>query len=325
MNAKTAPPARNNGPARLAQKRPLSGTWVAHKVAAPSRVIPAAMTSLAGARVMRICAGPASPSAVSEVASHATPVFRAEYPSTCCMYRVPMKKRLKKLAPSRKLTAFDPARVFSRNRRSGSSGASARVSMTRKPASSAADAASRPRVRAAVHPMVLPDSPTERHLAGRFAAAVEDGDIDAVLTMLTSDAWLTMPPEPYEYQGPAAIAAFLRHRARLARRPAAAGAHPGQYPARLRLLPALRPHPHRPALRDDHPHPPRRPDQRHHLVLRQQHLPPLRAPPRPAAISPNPADENQARSSQRWPPARRPPPRARLRNTGHGPLTAISA
>jgi len=61
----------------------------------------------------------------------------------------------------------------------------------------------------------MPNSPGERHLAGRFAAAVEDGDIDAVLTLLTSDAWLTMPPEPYEYQGPAAIAAFLRHRAAL--------------------------------------------------------------------------------------------------------------
>jgi RNA polymerase sigma-70 factor (TIGR02960 family) len=60
-----------------------------------------------------------------------------------------------------------------------------------------------------------PDSPRERHLAGRFAAAVEDGDINAVLTLLTSDAWLTMPPEPYQYQGPAAIAAFLRHRAAL--------------------------------------------------------------------------------------------------------------
>jgi RNA polymerase sigma-70 factor (TIGR02960 family) len=59
----------------------------------------------------------------------------------------------------------------------------------------------------------MPDSPLERHIAGRFAAAVETGDIDAVLALLTSDAWLTMPPEPYEYQGQAAIAAFLRHRA----------------------------------------------------------------------------------------------------------------
>jgi len=61
----------------------------------------------------------------------------------------------------------------------------------------------------------MPDSPLERHVAGRFAAAVETGDIDAVLTLLTSDAWLTMPPEPYEYQGQAAIAAFLHHRAAL--------------------------------------------------------------------------------------------------------------
>src|SRR6266700_7023166 len=61
----------------------------------------------------------------------------------------------------------------------------------------------------------LPGSPRERQLAGRFAAAVEDGDIGAVLALLTSDAWLTMPPEPCEYRGQAAIAAFLRHRAAL--------------------------------------------------------------------------------------------------------------
>jgi hypothetical protein len=61
----------------------------------------------------------------------------------------------------------------------------------------------------------LPSSSRERQLAGRFATAVEDGGIDAVLTLLTSDAWLTMPPEPYEYQGPAAIAAFLRPRVAL--------------------------------------------------------------------------------------------------------------
>lgn len=61
----------------------------------------------------------------------------------------------------------------------------------------------------------LPDSPRERHLAGRFAAAVEAGDIDAVLALLTRDAWLTMPPEPHEYQGLPAIAAFLHHRASL--------------------------------------------------------------------------------------------------------------
>jgi RNA polymerase sigma-70 factor (TIGR02960 family) len=61
----------------------------------------------------------------------------------------------------------------------------------------------------------LPDSSRERQLAGRFAAAVEAGDIDAALALLTDDAWLTMPPEPHEYQGRAAIAAFLHHRASL--------------------------------------------------------------------------------------------------------------
>jgi RNA polymerase sigma-70 factor (TIGR02960 family) len=58
----------------------------------------------------------------------------------------------------------------------------------------------------------LPDSPRERQLAGRFADAVEVGDVDTVVALLTSDAWLTMPPEPYEYQGLAAIAGILHHR-----------------------------------------------------------------------------------------------------------------
>jgi RNA polymerase sigma-70 factor, ECF subfamily len=60
-----------------------------------------------------------------------------------------------------------------------------------------------------------PGSPRERQLASRFAAAAETSDIDAVPGLLTSDAWLTTPPEPYEYQGRAAIARFLHHRASL--------------------------------------------------------------------------------------------------------------
>jgi hypothetical protein len=61
----------------------------------------------------------------------------------------------------------------------------------------------------------LPSSARERELVGRFVDAVERGDIDGVVSMLTADAWLTMPPQPYEYQGPAAIAGFLRDRARV--------------------------------------------------------------------------------------------------------------
>jgi RNA polymerase sigma-70 factor (TIGR02960 family) len=65
----------------------------------------------------------------------------------------------------------------------------------------------------------LPRTPRERELVGRFADAVENGDVDGVVSLLTDDAWLTMPPQPYEYQGHAAIAGFLRDRAALRGRP----------------------------------------------------------------------------------------------------------
>ena len=55
----------------------------------------------------------------------------------------------------------------------------------------------------------LPGSATERALVARFTEAFEGGDVRGVVELLTSDAWLTMPPEPIEYQGPAAIAGFL--------------------------------------------------------------------------------------------------------------------
>jgi RNA polymerase sigma-70 factor (TIGR02960 family) len=58
----------------------------------------------------------------------------------------------------------------------------------------------------------LPSSALERELIGRFVDAVERGDIDGIVAMLTADAWLTMPPQPYEYEGPAAIAGFLHDR-----------------------------------------------------------------------------------------------------------------
>jgi RNA polymerase sigma-70 factor (ECF subfamily) len=61
----------------------------------------------------------------------------------------------------------------------------------------------------------LPSSARERDLVGRFAVAVEAGDVDEVVALLTDDALLTMPPQPLEYQGREAIAAFLRDRAEL--------------------------------------------------------------------------------------------------------------
>jgi RNA polymerase sigma-70 factor (ECF subfamily) len=58
----------------------------------------------------------------------------------------------------------------------------------------------------------LPNSKRERDVVGQFANAIEDGDIETVVTLLTDDACLTMPPYPYQYEGGAAIGNFLRIR-----------------------------------------------------------------------------------------------------------------
>jgi RNA polymerase sigma-70 factor (TIGR02960 family) len=58
----------------------------------------------------------------------------------------------------------------------------------------------------------LPRSPRERELVARFADAVENGDVDGMVSLLTEDALLTMPPLPLEYKGHEAIAAFLSYR-----------------------------------------------------------------------------------------------------------------
>jgi RNA polymerase sigma-70 factor (ECF subfamily) len=61
----------------------------------------------------------------------------------------------------------------------------------------------------------LPDSKLERELVGRFAHAFQRGDVDEVVALLTDKALLTMPPQPLEYQGQEAIAAYLSYRAGL--------------------------------------------------------------------------------------------------------------
>jgi RNA polymerase sigma-70 factor (ECF subfamily) len=55
----------------------------------------------------------------------------------------------------------------------------------------------------------LPESSEERALVNRFVQAFEAGDVGGVLAVLSDDALLTMPPEPIEYLGPAAIGGFL--------------------------------------------------------------------------------------------------------------------
>jgi RNA polymerase sigma-70 factor (TIGR02960 family) len=57
-----------------------------------------------------------------------------------------------------------------------------------------------------------PNSASERQLVGRFAEAFQSGDVDTLVSLLTDDALLTMPPLPLQYQGHEAIADFLRYR-----------------------------------------------------------------------------------------------------------------
>jgi RNA polymerase sigma-70 factor (ECF subfamily) len=70
------------------------------------------------------------------------------------------------------------------------------------------------RARTALDPVPVEQAPlagsaSERALVARFTDAFERGDVQGVVELLAVDALLTMPPEPLEYQGPAAIAGFL--------------------------------------------------------------------------------------------------------------------
>ncbi|HEX9039767.1 MAG TPA: sigma-70 family RNA polymerase sigma factor [Trebonia sp.] len=47
----------------------------------------------------------------------------------------------------------------------------------------------------------LPGSALEQQVTTLFADAFEHGDVQAIVALLTDDAWLTMPPLPFEYQG----------------------------------------------------------------------------------------------------------------------------
>jgi RNA polymerase sigma-70 factor (ECF subfamily) len=59
--------------------------------------------------------------------------------------------------------------------------------------------------------LAAPGSAQERELAADLADAFEQGDMDRVVALLTEDAWVTMPPEPFEYQGREAATVFFEH------------------------------------------------------------------------------------------------------------------
>ena len=58
-------------------------------------------------------------------------------------------------------------------------------------------------------PPPRPGSPEERDLVDRFTRAYLDGDVAAVVALLTEDIALTMPPLPLEYHGRDLVAKFL--------------------------------------------------------------------------------------------------------------------
>jgi RNA polymerase sigma-70 factor (TIGR02960 family) len=58
----------------------------------------------------------------------------------------------------------------------------------------------------------LPRSTRESELVARYADAFERADVERLIALLTDDALMTMPPQPIEVHGPAAIAQFFLER-----------------------------------------------------------------------------------------------------------------
>ena len=67
--------------------------------------------------------------------------------------------------------------------------------------------------------LAMPLTGAERELVERFADALQRDDIDAVVALLTDDAYVSMPPEPEWHRGAADISEFLRHRTQLRGKP----------------------------------------------------------------------------------------------------------
>jgi RNA polymerase sigma-70 factor (ECF subfamily) len=51
-------------------------------------------------------------------------------------------------------------------------------------------------------------APVDAATVGRFVRAYQAADLPALVSLLTDDVFIAMPPIPYEYQGRAAVAGF---------------------------------------------------------------------------------------------------------------------
>ncbi|PZF84830.1 sigma-70 family RNA polymerase sigma factor [Jiangella anatolica] len=63
--------------------------------------------------------------------------------------------------------------------------------------------------RTADRPPPTPGSAEERALLDRFVAAFTEHDIDALVALMTDEAWVRMPPLPFEYRGTEAVRRFF--------------------------------------------------------------------------------------------------------------------
>lgn len=88
-------------------------------------------------------------------------------------------------------------------------GALQRARSTLRAPATRTPAAQSPATRTAATRPPAHGSADERRLSKQFAAAFVADDVDAVIALLTDDAWLAMPPAPHQYVGPVAIAGFL--------------------------------------------------------------------------------------------------------------------
>ena len=67
-------------------------------------------------------------------------------------------------------------------------------------------------------PLPAADSPSEEAIVAKFVRAWESADVDALVTLLTDDVFMSMPPMPFEYQGRDVVARFCASIFRAGRR-----------------------------------------------------------------------------------------------------------
>ena len=67
-------------------------------------------------------------------------------------------------------------------------------------------------------PPLAPDSPAQRVIVAKFVRAWESADLDALVSLLTDDVFMSMPPMPFEYQGRDVVARFAASIFRTGRR-----------------------------------------------------------------------------------------------------------